>query len=95
MNLVDIGVDILDVIEHALRNPTEKAAVQIALDGIGAVRDALALPSVQKVRADIAAYVATLPPAAKPTQIDAPADQPYVAPAHQSPSDFNNDPRNR
>ena len=58
--------DLLSIVENALRNPSDKAAVQIAIDGLAAWHAVSDLPTVQKLEADVAAYVATLPPGAAP-----------------------------
>lgn len=77
----------LDIVENALRNPTDKAAVQIAIDGLAAWKDISTHPTILKLEADIGAYVATLPKGAVPA-VPAPADQ--SAPQRtQTPSDFN------
>lgn len=66
-------VELLDIIEHALRDPTKKAAVQIAIDGVAAWREVAALPSIVKLEADVMVYRATLPPSEQPPPIEAPA----------------------
>lgn len=78
----------LSIVERAIQNPTDRAAAQIAIDGLAAAKVAGALPEVKKLVADIGTYVATLPEEERPAPI-APAEPPYVAPAHQSPTDFN------
>jgi hypothetical protein len=71
MNLI---ANLLEIIEHALQNPQNKAAVQIAIDGVALLKDLSGNPKVKKLEADIAAYVALLPPAAKPAPPSEPAE---------------------
>lgn len=61
--------DLLGVVERALQNPEDKAAVQIAIDGLAVWRKMAADLDVLKLEADIGAYRALLPPdAATPTK---------------------------
>jgi hypothetical protein len=57
--------DFLGVVESALRNPQDKTAVKIAIDGIAAWRAIAGLPQIQQLEADVGAYIALLP---KPSQ---------------------------
>lgn len=78
----------LDIVENALRDPTDKAAVQIAIDGVAAWKEIATNPKIIKLEADIGAYVATLPkPLGAP--VIAPPDTPSSGQRPESPGDFN------
>lgn len=64
----------LNIVENALRDPTDKAAVQIAIDGLAAWKDISTHPTILKLEADIGAYVATLPKGAAPLEVDPPSE---------------------
>jgi hypothetical protein len=64
----------LGIVESALQNPSDKAAVKIAIDGIAAWKDIASRPMILQLEADIGAYVALLPKAGAPT-VDPPSDQ--------------------
>jgi hypothetical protein len=68
--------DLLTIVEHALQNPQDKAAVQIAIDGIAWWRRVAGLPETLKLEVDVGIYVALLPPSAKPPAINTPVDPP-------------------
>lgn len=77
----------LGIVERAIQNPQDKAAVKIAIDGLAAWKAIAALPAILQLEADIGAYVALLPPSEAPAPAPAP---PEAAPAHpQSPTDLN------
>ena len=77
----------LNIVEHALQNPEDKAAVKIAIDGLAAWREVSALASVQELEADIGTYVALLPKAEAPAPAPPPPD---AAPTrNQTPTDLN------
>ena len=77
----------LGIVERAIRDPTDKAAVRIAIDGLAAWKAIAALPAIVQLEADIGAYVALLPPSEAPTPAPAP---PEATPArYQSPTDLN------
>lgn len=58
--------DLLGIVEAALMNPQDKAAVQIAIDGLAVWKKIAGDPQVLKLEADVGAYVALLPPSAAP-----------------------------
>lgn len=77
----------LGIVERAIQNPQDKAAVQIAIDGLAAWKAIAELPAILRLEADIGAYVALLPPSEAPPALPAP---PEAGPARtQSPTDLN------
>lgn len=74
----------LHVVEIALQNPTDKAAVQLAADALAVAAEAANLPSVIKFEKDYDVYRATLPKSP-----DAPA--PATPPAPEPVSDVQRD----
>lgn len=59
----------LHILEVAIQNPTDKAAVQLAADALAVAAEAGNLPSVIKFEKDYDVYRATLPPAPNPVDI--------------------------
>lgn len=85
---MSIMTGFLNIVLRALQNPQDKAAVQIAIDGLAAWKDISTHPTILKLEADIGAYVATLPKGAVPVP-PAPVDTPPSPQPTQSPGDFN------
>lgn len=77
----------LGIVEVALRSPSDKAAVAIAIDGLAAWRAIANNPAIIKLEADIAAYQATLPPSQQPPPIGAPV-QPQQPSRPQTVQEF-------
>jgi hypothetical protein len=70
MNLNILG-GFLAIVERALQSPEDKAAVQIAIDGLAFWKDIAGNPKLARLEADIAAYAALPPPpAAAPAPVE-------------------------
>jgi hypothetical protein len=85
MSLLD---SFLGILERAIQNPSDKAAVKIAIDGMAAWNAIASNPLVMQLESDIGAYVALTTPATTAAPAPAPATEP-PAPSRQSPQDFN------
>lgn len=79
--------DLLNIVERAIQNPEDKAAVQIAIDGLAVWRDIAANPKVLKLEADVGAYVALLPPSATSTPAKAVPEAPTHVGGHPDMTD--------
>jgi hypothetical protein len=79
--------DLLGIVEAALMNPEDKAAVQIAIDGLAVWKKIAGDPQVLKLEADVGAYVALLPPGAVPEAPVAAPEPPASASGHPDMTD--------
>jgi hypothetical protein len=67
--------DFLKIVRNAIQDPTDKAAAQLALDGIDAWADIATRPSILKLEADIGVYMAArqkAAPASAPVELPDP-----------------------
>ena len=68
---MSIFASFLNIVETALLNPMDKAAVKIAVDGLAAWREIAGNPKIVQLVADIEAYQALLP--IPPAPVEPPA----------------------
>jgi hypothetical protein len=74
-----IWTSFLGILEDAIANPENKAAVKIARDGLLMWRDIASVPSVIQLEADIAAYERL-----RAADASAPASAPSAPPAPEA-----------